>query len=308
LKIDEVNLKWAVAWWKRNDKRLLQEEELVRIWSTPWPALVQEVKRVTAGQEPVTPNTIIPISLIDVMPPVRLLCDNVFFLPLALHLFGTETDEVRRKVNIVGLERLDEALTSCGRVSLIGGHVGPALATTYVLNLLGYTISHHSRRNFYEHLKLPRHETITHIPTVGFHLASLARAMADLEAGRIVFTAGDGRVGTSGRSFDFLGKSRKFQSGFGYATTRCKAEAIPVFARLDSDGNLTIEFGDLLCPIADKRPDHERQERIVSEYVAALEKYWLTNQDNVRHGQFRLYASLCDYEQSTTAQSLQVCG
>ncbi|WP_146199963.1 hypothetical protein [Roseicyclus mahoneyensis] len=309
MKIDHDILNSAAAWWAgERISEHLQEEDLARIWSTPWPELVQEVKRAASDPELAKPNAMIPTSHLGAMPPERVLAKNLFILPLALHLFSTETTEVRLKVNVVGLERLDEALTSCGRVCLLGGHVGPGLATSYVLNLLGYAISHQSRRNFFEGLKLPRYETIAHIPTGGFRLASLARAMADLESGRVLFTAADGVAGTSGRAFNFLGKSRQFQSGFGYTITRCKAEAIPVYARLDSDANLTIEFGDPLCPIADEWPDQDRQEGIAHGYVTALEKYWLLHERNVPDRQLRLQASRAECEPGAAAHSFCVRG
>jgi lauroyl/myristoyl acyltransferase len=102
-------------------------------------------------------------------------------------------------------------------------------------------------------------------------LRSMVALRRVLKQGGIVHLPADARVGKSGIEMDFLGRRRRFAHGFAALALTMGAPVVPVFALLEGDGSIRVEFHPPL-----EVPPHgsrsERLESLIRQYVACLER------------------------------------
>lgn len=220
----------------------------------------------------------------------RLIVDRIMALYL-LRAFATMTDqEFDTRLEIVGLERLNEAVAAGRGVILLNSHFGPGRLVPIILARLGWDLGHVSPINEVAILDLNLPGKIDHI-ALGpeFDLRVLATMRARLLEGRIVHGTGDGMRGNAFVARPFLGKPRRFPQSFGFLSLSTGAPCLPVFVRSDEFGAIRLEICPALKAGDPSSPAETRISGMIDGYSAELEKRWLTDYGNVPPHSLQLY-------------------
>jgi lauroyl/myristoyl acyltransferase len=115
-----------------------------------------------------------------------------------------------------------------------------------------------------------------------------------LEGHSIVCMPGDGdaRAALRAIAMPFLGRARRFPTGFAYLSVITGSPAVPVFSTLSRSGRIDIEILPPLHPRPDDVTTEEKAQSVLRAYVELLEERWRTSPGNVLPGQIRRYIEL----------------
>jgi len=184
---------------------------------------------------------------------------------------------LRRWVHFEGVEHLEKARSTGRGVILAGSHYGAAgtlkiLLARFGLDLLSIGVARGGRpRGPWRH---GRTFWLTDRSNEALLLRALVEARRVLRHGGGVHLAADSPIGRSGVEVAFLGRPRRFPTGFASLSCTTGAPVVPVFALLAADGRISVEFRPALTPADPGRPRAERLEMLVRQYAECLERQW----------------------------------
>jgi lauroyl/myristoyl acyltransferase len=191
---------------------------------------------------------------------------------------------------VSGLEHLRAARERGQPAILLNSHYGAGRIIPLLLCRLGFEVHSLEGRDGVEEWQIERPAGYTVAPLGSTFLArAVAEAQLALKQGKIVHLAADGSRGQSGLEIPFLGRRRRFASGFAEMALTCGAAAFPVFARYDETGRAHVGILGPLEPADRSRSRREQVEHLLKQYVRLLEAQWRADPANVRYTQLKKY-------------------
>lgn len=191
---------------------------------------------------------------------------------------------------VSGLEHLRAALDRGQPAILLNSHYGAGRVIPLLLCRLGFQVHSLEGRNAMAEWEIERPAGYTVTPLESTFLArAVAEAQLSLKQGKIVHLAADGSRGQSGLEIPFLGRRRRFASGFAEMALNCGAAVFPVFAPYDETGRARVQILEPLDPADGSAPRPEKIGHLVNQYVRLLEARWRSDPANVRYTQLKKY-------------------
>lgn len=194
----------------------------------------------------------------------------------------------RRLFTLEGVEHLDEALKLKRGVVLLHGHFGNAHLIMPAIGYRGYPLSQMGSRNPPEPVTGPFAGIINRIRRTSYEIKlrykealpvnfiytdrSMRDAYRRLENNEIIAIALDGREGTHGTEFDFLGGKAIFYTGAMNLIQRTGPVVLPVFhvRNRDNTHRLVIEKPLPIDATADREADARNN---IRKFLDLLEQY-----------------------------------
>ncbi len=194
-------------------------------------------------------------------------------------------DEHSRWVTFKNQENLTDNYDTEHGLIIVNSHFGLTRYVPMLLSKLGYDTHSLEASNLVARLKMPDARAVNVIEVGGPRKSRLRQAyLANkaLQSGSLLHLAADGFYGDSGMVLPFLGKARRYASGFADLAVRSGAKVVPVFASVAIDGVVTIEFMTPLDAGNESTPAKERIDNLIRQYAGIIEQRWHDNLGDIR--------------------------
>ena len=195
-------------------------------------------------------------------------------------------------VKIEGLEFLEQADKNNKGKIIINSHYGFQRCIPFLMAQLGYKTHSLEAGNIFSAVGVTYPNlTIREIGGKDVFLAKEAFiAKKVLDKGNVVCLCPDGYFGSSGEPRNFLGRSRRFATGFADLAAATEASVIPVTATVDTHGHCLIRFFPPLPTIDQK--DSNSIEILTSHYVRFLEDIYTHDPSNIGANHIKRFLKL----------------
>ena len=191
----------------------------------------------------------------------------------------------RHWVEFEGTDILERARVAGKGVIVANSHYGAVRCIPLSLIRYGYELVSLEAANILEKVG-SNHADKLRVIIVGVNEKFLLRqtflAREALKNGHILHTVADGLQGGSRVEVGFCGHRWKFATSFAQLALMTGAAVIPVLARLQSDGRITIHFHPPLDTGRAEQTNDERVHSLVSQYARFLESRWQQNPGAIR--------------------------
>lgn len=212
-----------------------------------------------------------------------------------LVLDGSPPEVFDRWVTVRGAERVRAAYKQQGGLIVVNGHYGIPRLAPVAVSRLGYKVLSLEAVDLFSQLNIGAKHGITVMSIGGKEgstlLREVYRARRALEDGQVLHLAADGSFGTSGIDFPLHGRSRPFAAGFAELAIATGANVVPVFAAINADGRLTIDFLEPF-DLGEGMEHKERVRHLIRQYVETLERRYSEDPGNVRWVHYRRFFAL----------------
>jgi KDO2-lipid IV(A) lauroyltransferase len=187
-----------------------------------------------------------------------------------------------RRVEVIGKQHLDNALSNGKGVVLVNSHFGFAEIALTLFSRLNYPLfATVVREKGANSIKVKGIKKSFEPVLLQFKdqsneelIRMLFKARQTLQAGGIVHLLGDGYHGKSSISMSFLGKVRGFRPSFAELALSTGAAVVPMIARINTRGNVSV---DLYPPLdqGDETMSHEEKiMHLLTQYLTLLSGCW----------------------------------
>lgn len=228
--------------------------------------------------------------------------ENYFRFWICGSLARSTAPEFDRWVSVTGLETLQQSLRKGRGLVLVFSHTTLAYLAPIILkrngfeNILSLATTYKPEVAKIIGLTESDQVILTSDKDDRFFFRQLSVAKKKLEEGGILYIAGDGHQGDSGINISFLGRNKKFRSGFAELAVNTGADAISVFASMDHAGRINVEFLD---PLNKDMPEISHPEKVgylIRQYANLLEKRWKDDPGSIRWNRITKFLSLSKAE------------
>lgn len=187
-----------------------------------------------------------------------------------------------RRVAVIGKHNLDNALSDGKGVVLVNSHFGFAEIALTLFSRLNYPLfATVVREKGANSIKVKGIKKSFEPVLLQFKdqsneelIRMLFKARQTLQAGGIVHLLGDGYHGKSSVSMSFLGKVRGFRPSFAELALSTGAAVVPMIARINTRGNVSVDLYPPLDQGADNMTHEEKIGHLLNQYLSLLTECW----------------------------------
>jgi len=206
------------------------------------------------------------------------------FVAWRLTAISRNYDECANKwIHIDGLEQVEENYRRDKRLIVINSHYGLPRIVPQLLSRMGYPLQTIAARPFYDGLDLPEWKSIStqQLRDSQFFAKHIFIALKAIKAGKIFHTMADGVHGKALIELPILGRQRSFLKSYASLALSSGADVVPVFARIELSGHITIKFYPSLDKGRDDMAQEDRISQMVRQYVSLLSDEYMRDPGSV---------------------------